>query len=133
MPLTTIREGAWRVLAVTNDRGDCPLLSFLAELEGPLAKDGTRMLALLERMSKHGPPRDTEVSHRLVDGLWQLSQGRMRLIWFFDRDRVLVMSHGFVKKGRTTPALELARGRRHRQQYFRERALELASHRRAFR
>lgn len=133
MPLTTIREGAWRVVAVTNDRGDSPLLSFLAELEGPLARDGHRTLALFERMSKHGPPRSTEVSHRLVDGLWQLSQGRVRVVWFFDRDRVLVMSHGFVKKGRKTPALELARGRRHRQQYFRERALELVSQRRAVR
>lgn len=125
MRLEVVRSGLWQVLAVCTERGSCPLLEFLSGLEGCLAGDGRRMLALLARVAEQGPPRNTEVSHQVGDAIWELIQGRLRVLWFYDVGRVVVCSHGFVKRTRKTPAreLDLARASRARYLQARERRL----------
>ncbi len=118
MRLRRVRSGGWQVLAVCTDRGDCPLLQFLAEIEGGLARDGRRMLKLLDRVADHGPPRNTEISHQLGPGLWEFIQGRVRVLWFYDEGKLVICSHGFVKKRQKTPATEIERAQEYRRQYF---------------
>lgn len=60
MKTVEVRRGPWKVLALSSERGDCPLLRFLAKLEGNLARDGRRMLALLDRVAQHGPRRNRQ-------------------------------------------------------------------------
>jgi phage-related protein len=103
MKLQTVREGEWRVLAVCTERGDCDLLDFLEGLVGRLAKDGDRLLRLLQRIADEGIPRNTEISHKLAGDVWELIQGDLRLLYFRDRDRVVVCSHALVKRGRKVP------------------------------
>lgn len=131
MQTLEIRRDRWTVLALCSRRGDCPLLRFLAELEGDLERDGRRMLALLDRVSQHGPPRNVDVSHQVGDGIWEFIQGRLRVLWFYDSGRLVVCSHGFVKKSRKTPALELERARRCQQEYEQHRTRALFARRRA--
>jgi phage-related protein len=121
MQLERIRAGAWTVLAVCTERGDCPLLDFLAGLGGNLAKDGRRMAALLDRVAAEGPPRNVEVSHQLAEGIWEFIQGRLRVLWFYDEGRLVIASHGFVKKTRKAPASEIGRAVECRETYFRDR------------
>lgn len=118
MKLQVVRKGQWQVLAVCTDRSDCPLLDFLSGLEGGLVKDGLRMLRLLERVAAQGPPRNTEISHQLGSGLWELIQGRLRVLWFYDEGKLIICSHGFVKKQQKTPLRELERAQEHQRQYF---------------
>jgi len=103
MKLQIVREGEWRVLAVCTERGDCDLLGFLEGLDGKLVKDGDRLLRLLQRIADEGIPRNTEVSHKLAGDVWELIQGDLRLLYFRDRDRVVVCSHALVKRGRKVP------------------------------
>ena len=119
MKLLSVRSGFWDVPAVCSDRGDCPLLDFLAELGGgDLAKDGRRMLKLLDRVSAQGPPRNTEISHQLDRGIWEFIQGRLRVLWFYDEGKLVVCSHGFVKKQQKTPAAEIERAIEQRRRYL---------------
>ena len=103
MKLQIVRDGEWRVLAVCTERGDCDLLDFLEGLDGKLVKDGDRLLRLLQRIADEGIPRNTEVSHKLAGDVWELIQGDLRLLYFRDRDRVVVCSHALVKRGRKVP------------------------------
>ncbi len=118
MKVRRIRAGGWQVLAVCTDRGDCPLLEFLAGLEGGVAKDGRRMLKLLDRVAGHGPPRNTEISHQLGPGLWEFIQGRLRILRFYDEGKLVICSHGFVKKSRKTPAAELEKAQTAQRRYL---------------
>jgi phage-related protein len=113
MKLRTVRDGEWRVLAVCTERGDCDLLDFLDGLVGRLAKDGDRLLRLLKRVADEGVPRNTEISHKLAGDVWELIQGDLRLLYFRDRDRVVVCSHALVKRGRKIPPgdIDLAQAR----------------------
>jgi phage-related protein len=115
--LRQIRSGEWRIVAVCTPRGDCPLLEFLATQQGHLARDSRRMLRLLERVAQQGPPRNTDVSHQIGDSLWEFIQGQLRVLWFYDEGRIVVCSHGFVKKGRKAPRGEIARARESQDQY----------------
>lgn len=118
MKLRRVRAGTWQVLALSTDRGDCPLLDFLAALEGGLVRDGWRMLKLLDGVAEQGPPRNTEISHMLAPGIWEFIQGRLRVLWFYDEGRLVICSHGFVKRSRKTPLKELARAQSHRHRYL---------------
>jgi phage-related protein len=75
------------------------------------------MLRLLERVAEIGPPRNTDISHQLGDGLWEFIQGRLRVLWFYDEGRIVVCSHGFVKKSQKTPRPELERAKQNRERY----------------
>lgn len=121
MRLQRIRAGKWTVLAVCTDRGDCPLLDFLTGLSGDLARDGRRLLALFERVAAEGPPRNVEVSHQLAEGIWEFVQGRLRALWFYDERRLVIVTHGFVKRTRKTPSTEIERVVVQRTAYHRDR------------
>jgi len=80
------------------------------------------MLALLRRIEAQGPPRSVELSHQVGSGLWELVRGRLRVLWFYDEDRDLILTHGFVKRSRKTPAAEIARAAAYRASYRRAKA-----------
>jgi phage-related protein len=111
MKLKRIHRGRWDVVATCEPRGDCPLLDFLAGLEAQLATDGRAMLRLLAFVAEQGPPRNVDVSHKISGEIWELIAGRLRVLWFYDEGRLVVCSHGFVKRTKKTPGREVERAR----------------------
>jgi Phage derived protein Gp49-like (DUF891) len=111
MRLRPVRLKVWRIYAVCSERGNCELLDFLEGLEGQLAKNAGRMRDLLNRVSESGPPRNTEISHDLDKrkGIWEFIQGDLRVLWFYDEGKLIICSHGIVKKQRRTPRSEIDR------------------------
>ena len=109
MRLRRVGRSKWDVLAVCTPRGDCPLVDFLAGLEAHLAADGRAMLRLFAFTVEQGPPRNVELSHKISGEIWELIAGRLRVLWFYDEGRVVICSHGFVKRTRKTPPGEIDR------------------------
>jgi phage-related protein len=67
------------------------------------------MLRLLSFAAEQGPPRNVEISHKISGEIWELIAGRLRVLWFYDEGRLVVCSHGFVKRTRKTPPGEIER------------------------
>lgn len=67
------------------------------------------MLRLLSFVAEQGPPHNVDVSHKISGEIWELIAGRLRVLWFYDEGRLIVCSHGFVKRTRKTPASEIDR------------------------
>jgi phage-related protein len=65
------------------------------------------MLRLLSFVAEQGPPHNVEVSHKIVGDIWELIAGRLRVLWFYDQGRVIVCSHGFIKRTRKIPTGEM--------------------------
>jgi len=42
----------------------------------------------------------------------------VRLLCFRDKDRLIILTHGFIKKGNSTPKSEIERAVNIRKQYF---------------
>ena len=67
--------------------------------------------------AEQGPPRNVEVSHKIAGDIWELIAGQLRVLWFYDEGRVIVCSHGFVKRTRKIPSGEIDRAQAACQEY----------------
>lgn len=108
--LKVIARARWRLYAICTARGDCPLEDFLAD-RSQLGKDKDRMVRRLEAIAQHGPRYLPDISHQIEDEIWQTAQGQIRILWFYDQDRIIVCSHGFIKGTKKTPEAEKALAR----------------------
>ena len=111
-------QGQYTVFAVCDSRGNPVLLDFFSELGPNFQKDLDAMLQLLEACAVSGPSRNTEISHKIQGEIWEFIKGRLRVLWFYDQGRIVICTHGFIKKTRKTPARELNRAENMRQEYL---------------
>jgi phage-related protein len=118
--LLLVSKGFYTVYAVAKNREHCELLEFLEGLGPTLQKDSDRMLALLGRVTREGPPRNTEITHQIKGKLFEFIQGRLRVLWFYDEGRLIICTSGFVKKERKTPRSEIDHAIRLMDGYFKD-------------
>ncbi|HEX4964462.1 MAG TPA: type II toxin-antitoxin system RelE/ParE family toxin [Thermoanaerobaculia bacterium] len=122
MKVRVVSRGLWTLYAVCTDRGDCPLLEFLADTTSShLAKTKRQMLRRLEMIAQTGVVRVTEISHQIAEDIWQIEKGDIRILYFYDKGRVILLSHGFVKETQKTRPAEIQRAQEALRRYRAER------------
>lgn len=109
--LKLITRGAWTLYAVCSPEGRCPLEEFLAD-RSELGGDKDRMLRRMEEIAVRGPYYLPDISHQIEGEIRQTEQGRVRVLWFFDKGRLIICSHGFIKGSQKTPKHEKLIARR---------------------
>ncbi|MDD2902870.1 MAG: type II toxin-antitoxin system RelE/ParE family toxin [Syntrophales bacterium] len=119
MKLLLLAHGRYQVFAACSDRGDCQLLSFLNALEGDRQDQADRLINLLDRAAREGPPRNTDICHQIKGDIWQFESGKLRVLWFYGRGRgVVVCSHGFPKETKRTRRRDIKQAERTHRKYF---------------
>ena len=112
-------DDLWSIVGACNDRGDCPIDDFLSGLNTNFAKDVNRVRALFTLIGKNGPLLPVEVSHNIAPEIFEFIRGRLRIVWFYgDGGRIVICSHGFVKKGQKTPRAEIEAAQRAKSNYI---------------
>jgi hypothetical protein len=105
MRLVRFGQKRWTVLAVMDDRGDCPVLELLKGAGDP----GARVLADLQEVyPERGPPRNSEASKALRDKILEFREpttkgGTLRVLYFFDKGYMIICANGCLKKKDKTP------------------------------
>ncbi len=116
------KEGcAWRIYAVCSDRGDCQVVEFLSDQPSNLEANRDRLIALFDYVVEKGPrllPEDR--CHQLADDIWEFIAGRLRIAWFYDEGKLIVCTHGFVKKSQKTKKSDIQRAVDAKKLYFKE-------------
>jgi len=105
-------RATWDVLLLADDKGRCEVLGVL---ETQVDAGGKGMVALLERVARHGPPtNNVDLSSPLDDGIFEFRKGAVRLLWFYDGGRVVVGCNAYKKQGQKLPSrhLDTAKSRR---------------------
>lgn len=126
--LTEVFPGRVNRIAAMGTTKGCELLQLLEVLhQEPPYEVGTdqqaeavKMAALLRHVAECGIPRN-EQKCRVLKGtdLFEFkTTGGLRILAFWDEGRLIVCTHGFMKKSQKTPKKELERGMRLREQYF---------------
>lgn len=111
MRLVLLGRDRWSVFAVCSDEVTCPVLDFVAdELE---AKRGRKVLSDLREFVPSSSVQDwtrTDFSkpltgsNSILEFRWPTGRGGTpRVLWFYDKSRVIVCSHGVNKKGELSP------------------------------
>lgn len=81
----------------------------------------TKVFGRLELLEEHEPALGMPFSRHLDDGIFELRtvQGSniTRVLYFFVAGGEIVLTHGFVKKTQKTPAREIERAKRMREDW----------------
>ena len=120
MLLFEILSAKFSVYAIGDSQNGCESRNFLSTLGANLQREGIRMLVCINRMAERGPDFSPDVCHQVEEKLYQLSQGSLRVLWFYDRDRIIICTHGFIKKTRKTPKNEKKHAKSLMGKYFEE-------------
>lgn len=103
----------WTICALV--RGEC---CFVEEyLQGLNEPERKKLFALLQRSAEQGPPRRDEKCRKLENDLFEFKSFRDRVFWFYEPGKIVVLTHGFQKKGGRTPSNETARAKRLRDEW----------------
>lgn len=72
------------------------------------------------RAADHGPPLNPEKSRAIAgeSNLYELKEGRVRVMYFYGGKGVIVLSHGFLKNAGPPVQNDIARAKRLRDQYL---------------
>ena len=114
----------FRVYTFGHD-DDCPLFDFLERLERDDESEHAKFWALIQRIAEHGAPRNEQKCRFIpeLDGFELKTTGGVRVFAFYDRNRVVICSHGFLKKSQKTPKAQLVRAVSIRAEYVKAAAL----------
>jgi hypothetical protein len=91
-----------------NDHGNCLAQEFINDLE---LADQKKVLALLRRAAEHGTPNNTEKFKKLEDNIWEFKSFQVRILCTFEERKIIILTHGYIKKQYKAPPSEIARAK----------------------
>ncbi len=103
-----------------DKNGIKPLALFVKSLD---AKMRAKVVGNLNLLEEYGNLACEPLSKHLEDGIFELRtiQGNniVRVLYFFDKGRIIIATNGFVKKQQKTPETEIDLAKYRRDDYFR--------------
>jgi phage-related protein len=108
---------AFRIYGLVFD-GSCETEDFLAQAEHDDPDEFASMVALLDRTTKHGPPKNKEKSREVGDGIYEFKSKSLRICYFYDSGKMIICTHGFGKPAKKVQDREIHRARALKQTYF---------------
>ena len=87
---------AFNIYALVRD-GACDVEEFLAEVESLDPDEADKVLALLERSARHGPPRNKEKSRCVGGKIFEFKTKSARICYFYDAGKMIICANGFYK------------------------------------
>jgi phage-related protein len=116
-------SGRKRILFYRTPSGSCPVADFLDALSGKDAKRAAWTLELVQEID-----RVPDIYFKKLDGTEEIWECRIRsgsnayrVLCFFAERSTLVLTNGFAKKSRKTPAREISLAEAYRRDYFERR------------
>ncbi|MGA2267478.1 MAG: type II toxin-antitoxin system RelE/ParE family toxin [Bryobacteraceae bacterium] len=101
------------VYAVCADRSSPGAQFYRTELDD---LERAKMNTLFKYIGDHGRITNQEKFRKLQGELWEFKSHQVRMPCYYLPGRLLVITHGFRKKGNSTPPEEIARAGRIRQE-----------------
>lgn len=99
--------------------GKKPLGTFIKSLDIRMKAKVVASLSLLE---EYGNMAREPLSKHLEDGIFELrvieSKNIVRILYFFDCDRIIIATNGFIKTTNKTPRSEISLAKQRRAIYF---------------
>lgn len=89
-------------------------------LEGLSAKEKGKLIPLLQYTARTGPVKNEQKFKSIGDGIFEFKGFQARLFCFFDEGRIIILTHGCIKKRDTLNPVEVRKARSLREEYFRK-------------
>ncbi|RRV26754.1 hypothetical protein EGJ23_12070 [Pseudomonas sp. o96-267] len=122
MNLKVLLSGKWTILTPTKQNGLSELEEFIAGLGSNFEASLAGVFTMMEQHCSYGPEHFNSSQCHYVDQkeqIYQYSKGRIRVFWFEDDDKVVICTHGLLKKTQKTPRQEIQRAIKVKERYNR--------------
>lgn len=121
MKLKVLIGGKWTITAPMTKKGSSELEDFLDDLGSNYEANVAGVLTMMEQHSELGPEHFNTCQCHYIDQkeqIYEYIKGRIRVFWFEDEDRVVICTHGILKKTQKTPRHEIDRAKRAKAAYM---------------
>jgi len=99
---------------------------YLAVLEEQNVQSHDQIVRRLEQLAARGPSRKKDEFNDLKHGLYEAkAKNGPRVIFFYDKNRIVICSHAFDKQGQKTPRKEIKKAMRRKRDYETAKASKL--------
>ena len=110
---------SYEVIFYDLEDGTEPAKEFLLSLD---VKMRAKMLRTIKLLAVNGnqlrEPYSKELTHQIFELRAKVGSNISRVLYFFVVGQHIILTHGFIKKTQKTPAREIERAKRYRQDYF---------------
>lgn len=110
----------FRVELYEDERGNKPIVEFLDSLSPKMA---AKLISLLEVLEEKGNYLREPYSKSLGDGIFELrcniGNDISRILYFFYKGKIVVVTNGFIKKTQKTPPAEIELAKKRRTDWLR--------------
>lgn len=108
----------YEVLFFEDSNGKELISSFLEELS---EKNRARVFREIDLLENNGPALKEPHTKYLKNGIFELrisiKESYVRIFYFYDKEKIIILTHGFMKKTKKTPVKEIKRALKYRQIY----------------
>ncbi len=109
------------IIFYQKKNGVCPIDDFLDSLEMKIVKKIIWTLRIVEETAL--VPKKYFKKLESTDGIWEVrisfASNIYRLFSFWDKNNLIVLTHGIIKKSQKTPANEIKLAEKYKKDYFR--------------
>ncbi len=102
-----------------DSKGNKPLGEFIKSLD---LKMKAKVVANLHLLEEYGNLAREPLSEELEEGIFEIrtivGSNIVRILYFFDKERIVIATNGFVKKRQKTPRGEIELAKKRRTDYF---------------
>lgn len=95
--------------------------TFIEGLGANFQANAAGIVAMMEMHSEHGSAEfNTKQCHYVDQGeeIYEYIKGRLRFFWYEDEDRIVICTHGIIKKDQKTPKREIDKAIRIKKAYL---------------
>lgn len=109
----------FEIVMYRKPNGEIPVQQHIDSLD---MKMQVKVLINIELLKIKGNKLREPYTKSLDDGIFELrtrvGSDTERILFFFVKDEAIVLTHGFIKKTRKTPSIEIRKAKEYRADYF---------------
>lgn len=102
--ITEIYTGKkYRIFAIEK-QNRCQVKDFI---DGLSEIEQKKIVKLLQFSADYGLPKNEKKFKKLEKDIWEFKSNQIRILCFIERERMVILTHGFLKKSGRTPKREI--------------------------
>jgi hypothetical protein len=109
-------QDGFEIRAVVEN-GVCPYAKFWKKLFTKRQDEAKRVLTIFAQLGTYGKVSNDESFVDEEDGILAIKGFQARIYCFFDKERLILLTHGAIKKSKKANPLDLERAKRLRKAY----------------
>lgn len=121
MPRIELEAGSRFTVCAWGDDEYCEVVEFLKELQQDGNNDAARLVFLFKKTASNGPPSNIQQCRHERGGIYAFkAPNGARVLWFYDKGKIIICTHGFTKKTDKVDPAELDKADSIRKKYKEE-------------